>query len=606
MKEWQQPVTTRRYLQPPMSQRIITLWREGKVMLGEATAYPGPVLHEYSTEHGCGLWPVVGQALCSADLTTTVNDIHKDGIPIHTVCNRYGDMEMTVEALCDTRRDATAYLQVTLHNTAAIPLTERVGFYLRAGQEEALLPGAPDFYRHYDPDVQVWKDAPATFRKSGDAYRDGDYFVTLQGDVDFAFDEAAGLLYADLTLPDNATYTVTLTLGKGATVAGDYDAQKAQTITWYEQELRRMAPLSPTLEAAHGQRIRHLMVQMLQCFTRPLGEDIVICRQGGLQRYMWTFEALYVLQSLDELGDFNDYVEPAIDLYFDRMQQEDGEVVTLGRYWAMASAMALYSFATHAFKVGANYWHKHREAALRAFACIQRTRASTQEMEGVLVGLYPPRTSCDCELVFQSWTFTDTMNLLGLCRFAEAAAHFDDPCTAEAQAECDDYRAAIRHCFDMAKANGNPENGVEITSFVPNTGGDETLFAFPPFIGTVTAALELGREDVALITRWMHRNGRIHEGLYWRMPDHHYSKDSDGVMRVWYTTLEEYYWFDTFHRLGMTKECEEIIQSTLRYSMSAEHLMQERYHLRDPFFAPWSPNASANGRLISMLLKLYR
>ena len=32
MKEWQSPNTTRTYLHPPKSERIITLWREGKLL----------------------------------------------------------------------------------------------------------------------------------------------------------------------------------------------------------------------------------------------------------------------------------------------------------------------------------------------------------------------------------------------------------------------------------------------------------------------------------------------------------------------------------------------------------------------------------------------
>jgi hypothetical protein len=39
--------------------------------------------------------------------------------------------------------------------------------------------------------------------------------------------------------------------------------------------------------------------------------------------------------------------------------------------------------------------------------------------------------------------------------------------------------------------------------------------------------------------------------------------------------------------------------------MTSEYYMIERYHENDPYFCPWSPNASANGRLINMLLDYY-
>ena len=43
----------------------------------------------------------------------------------------------------------------------------------------------------------------------------------------------------------------------------------------------------------------------------------------------------------------------------------------------------------------------------------------------------------------------------------------------------------------------------------------------------------------------------------------------------------------------------------MRYGMSAEFYMQERYADNDPAFCPWQPNASANGRLILMLFDYY-
>jgi hypothetical protein len=80
--------------------------------------------------------------------------------------------------------------------------------------------------------------------------------------------------------------------------------------------------------------------------------------------------------------------------------------------------------------------------------------------------------------------------------------------------------------------------------------------------------------------------------------------DEDGVVRMWYTTLDEIYWFDTFLRLGHKDKCREIIDSTIKYAMTDEFYMTERFHENDPWFTPWSPNASGNGRLIIMLDRL--
>ena len=80
--------------------------------------------------------------------------------------------------------------------------------------------------------------------------------------------------------------------------------------------------------------------------------------------------------------------------------------------------------------------------------------------------------------------------------------------------------------------------------------------------------------------------------------------DADGVVRMWYTTADDIYWLYTFCRLGRKDKANEVLDATLKYSITKDGMMVERYHPRDPFFAPWSPNASANGRLILMLLKM--
>jgi len=39
--------------------------------------------------------------------------------------------------------------------------------------------------------------------------------------------------------------------------------------------------------------------------------------------------------------------------------------------------------------------------------------------------------------------------------------------------------------------------------------------------------------------------------------------------------------------------------------MTDEYYMLERYADNDPYYVPWSPNSSANGRTIIMLIDFY-
>ena len=96
-------------------------------------------------------------------------------------------------------------------------------------------------------------------------------------------------------------------------------------------------------------------------------------------------------------------------------------------------------------------------------------------------------------------------------------------------------------------------------------------------------------------------------GLYCKMPDgrtpsKHNLVDPDGQTRVWYTTVFEYSWFYTFLKQKDYARAEEILHAVQRYSMTEEGYMIERYHPHNPYYLPWSPNNSANGRLIQMLL----
>ena len=51
--EWQRPKTTRRYLHPPKSERMYTLWREGKIIFARSDL---AVRNEYFDLVSAGMW----------------------------------------------------------------------------------------------------------------------------------------------------------------------------------------------------------------------------------------------------------------------------------------------------------------------------------------------------------------------------------------------------------------------------------------------------------------------------------------------------------------------------------------------------------------------
>ena len=67
-------------------------------------------------------------------------------------------------------------------------------------------------------------------------------------------------------------------------------------------------------------------------------------------------------------------------------------------------------------------------------------------------------------------------------------------------------------------------------------------------------------------------------------------------------TTSEIAWFYVALANGDRDRARELLYALYEYAMSEEFYMLERYASNDPAYAPWSPNASANGRLINMML----
>jgi len=106
------------------------------------------------------------------------------------------------------------------------------------------------------------------------------------------------------------------------------------------------------------------------------------------------------------------------------------------------------------------------------------------------------------------------------------------------------------------------------------------------------------KEDILKIYRYMVRHGIAKGGLYGHMPYR------NGNQHIWYLSFPDYYWFKIWKNLGNQEKAREILDFQLRYGMTEEYYMVERYADNDPSYVPRSPNASVNGRTILMLLEI--
>ena len=56
---------------------------------------------------------------------------------------------------------------------------------------------------------------------------------------------------------------------------------------------------------------------------------------------------------------------------------------------------------------------------------------------------------------------------------------------------------------------------------------------------------------------------------------------------------------------GETEKADKYANGILRYGVTPEFMVSERYSSVDPWFTPWQPNASGAGRLDHFLLNYY-
>lgn len=600
---WQRPKTTRRYVHPPKAERMYTLWAEGKLIFGQIQQCFD--WRSYKYLECSGLWLVHGADYRAFDFHDACNVMHPRGIPVHGLIHKTGQLQVELETFCDISRTPTCFLQLRLTNLGEEALVEPLGLLLRTGKEKHLAFATPDVYESYAPDVQVWKDAPATWRYVQKSPRtvllDEDTFLLTQTDMPLEFCEAEGILRMKAVLQPGQTAVLHAAFGKGTPLPFDYGQERTACIAFWERELARLTDLPEAIRKDPEKlaMVENLTVHILQCFCYGVRKDYLLPRQGGMQRLVWPGENFVVLAALSRAGNFEEYIDGALSLYFDVLQAPSGEVRPYGEGWAGVTAYALYSFAHHALHRNVRSYFRYRDNALAAMEWIRKTRESTAQIPGCFPGLFPPMRGCDWDAEFQYWVGTDAANVTALSLFADAAERFQDERAPEIRALAQDYRQTLQTLLDarLQDAADSPTFRIPLRP----DGNDKALIdGFYPYLGhgIFCAMGLLSKEDILRVKAYVDQEEMYQNGLYGHMPY------EDGNLHIWYTSAPDYEWFMAWMRLGMYDKAQEILESQIRYSMTDEYYMLERYADNDPYYVPWSPNASANARTILMLMEL--
>ena len=619
---WGKSFTPKRYISPPMSENLITMWPSTMVCIGEiqggmdSQAYSTGKIAESVLPSSAILF------LCRERVPEYKKAEYKtrpDGIPIHTVVHKIGKAELEEESFCNSDRVSTVFTRLTVKNISDTPTRETITLVSRTGPEFDLLGICePDGYTEAEPSLHRIKCLERWEHKQG-YMTDGTYSVYYKASENATVTDSDAFennftdkdgIYFTFTLAPCECATIDVAFGRNKIDADFvYEEEKEKTIAFWEKEFSAIENFPNKNDPFTFSMVRSLVAQGLQMFNFPKDCDYVLMRQGSLQRKMWPTENRSMLEAFSVLGDFSKYHDAIFNTYFNVMQDESGQIVNFGIHWASITGCVLHSFSVAA-KKHKDLYLKYKDGAHKAFLWIEAQRQKATDDPAQTSGIFPADQVSDYPGVFQAWTNTDMWNLFAYEAYADALESFDDENAKCARMAAENYRARLKEIYDgFAKEQENckyiklpedPKNDPELESFFAKTHPHDGQFG--SFIFLFSGLAGYGTDEAEKIIGYFTDVVKIEQnGLL--LPHNEVNITSNGIQ--WYLNWLEYKMYFYYMRSGKKEIAKKYLQSQIEYSMTNEFYMSERYDHEDAFFTPWCPNCSASGRTLIMLADWY-
>ena len=614
---WEPPRTTRRYVHPPLAERMFVLWNDAKISFAEVAHEKDWSKIEYRDQVGDVCWFFRGADDGLFDFRQAKNLVPEDGTPLQGLEWSDKDVTVTLETCCDTVRACTCFGRFSVRNDRSTPYREEFAVRLRHGREVKMLGDhplrAPDFYSPFESHPEKLDETPCDWSLRGSELRSasGGFMTFSQMPEASRWDAEKGEFHFAVEVPSGKTVSFDFALGYGASVRANYAPIAKATVAWWRRELAKInrLPAGVRDNPRYRRIVSNLTVQMLQCFCRPVGRDYVLPRQGGLQRWVWPWDNMEALEALVRIGDYADYVKGAIDFYFglygDGGYSEpefQGRIGPFGNDWDCNTANVIGILGRYC--VDANdpeTWKRYRADALRGFRWVMGRRVKPDNADGLVPGLFPPGQASDYKAAAQTWGFTDAVNVQSLGNYLEAAERFGDPDVAEIRRGVEDYVGTIRDLVDKFRRKCAGSDFFELP-ITPD--GKPVPKGFPKAFHSaylVAVGLRYGFLDATDIDRIWRQciacGNASPNGLSANFPCEDLTSS-----HYWYTTALDLQWHRSFLRIGNRAQAKKIFDATLKYAMSKEMQVGERYRDDNPWYLPWCPNCSGSGRIVKMLL----
>ncbi len=613
--EFKTQKSVRLYLHPYLSRRIVMFMHDFKLVNLELKT------HSHCAQKGASL------ALLGSDgeqlpwLSSTFSRV-RDGLPVYTLHTKdVCGADVSMEAFCNDNELPAAYLRLTVENNTNNRMDGSVCLLPCTADNDKYLTGMWDTgYSPYSPNIRAQYMLDSNYMYENGVMSDG-YAAVRVGrnsglDINFIrkqphFFKPSNYLKAGYSIEPggNRSFDAVFALCENLPKSVDFDeAEKAFVYCW-EKIFDRVN----VVPAVKGKLLDIFYAQVTVCLQmiQRYSDGVVYPRQGCVGRYIWAWEAAHYLVALDRVGLSCYTTEPNRTMLkkwmiTDPGSPDCGKIENPKVNWANTNGSVIWCVSEHLLAIKSRKLYDEFIPYLKlAVKWIEKRRH--ENIGGDAPRLFPSSVASDWAEVGRHYTFTDSVNIMGYRSLVKVCEMFGDPQAEEIRGLYDDYYGVLQEVIEsLVKDRDDSEDYMpthilgkkfeEIRTHCYATDG----VVYLPMCGN----LDPKSRFFGFVERFYERHGLCDNNMRGRI-----SNLDFGMPEVYgdcyYTNVAEICWFYAYLQKGDREKAGEMLDSIFRFNLTDEYVTAERYTPITPWYAPWQPNASASGRIISAMLDYY-
>ncbi len=621
---WEKPKTSKIYLHAPGSPRLLMLHPDAKI-----TDLSLKNDGRHHSSDACGVHLLVGcDEPTALDYRENRFDTPHDGLPFYTVrgVDSENGAQIAMSAFGTNDDHPLTYVRVTVENAENHCIRGSVGLLPReALNGDQYFTGLLDTgYESYQPNHKKWylqrirrfnETAPMVACAPNAELRilcaDGFSVRWISREEQPHRFRAQDYFACDYTLDAGNTITLDFVLCANPITKAPKTYDLAHTIMYaFWQE--RLSHVNK-LPKSSSPRIRDMFLsnitQCMQMLGRYEGIDGLVVRQGDVGRYCWIWEAVHVIRCLSLVG-LTEYAKPAYDTFCSWVKTEGedrGKLAYPFVIWDNGEGALMLGICEHLKIVDDRDLYLHyRTYLMYMLEYIEKRRHS--EPDSKYPGLYPAGKASDWGEIGYHWTFTDAYLLRAIRSYLQVCEKYGAEETETVRAAEADYTAAIqRIADDLYRGHENDESFM-----MPHIAGvpfeDSYNHCFytdgAPVLNILGVVMTPESRMFEQMENFYRENGLFEHNLAGRITN---ATDfgTYAYGDCYYVGIAEVEWIYPWMARGEWDKADAMTEAMLRYSVTSEYLVSERYCSIDPWYVPWQPNGSGSGRLCMFLLDYF-